>query len=56
MIDMHLYEGKQFTQDELEVINEALIFTLNCLDREKVQLSDRIKLVLDKTTSLLKES
>ena len=51
-----MYECKQFTLDELEVINEALIFTLNCLDREEVQLSNRIKLVLTRTTSLLKES
>ncbi|HEY7571435.1 MAG TPA: hypothetical protein VH796_08700 [Nitrososphaeraceae archaeon] len=56
IMGMHLYEGKQFTQDELEVINEALIFTVNCLEREEAQLCNRIKLVFAKTTSLLKES
>ncbi len=51
-----MYEGKQFTQDELMVINDALIFTLNCLGHEEGQLYNRIKLVLDKMTGLLKES
>lgn len=54
-MDTHQHEVKQFTKDELEVINEALIFTLNCLDREQLQLHNSIKLVLAKTTSLLKE-
>ena len=27
-----------FTKDELKTINDALIFTLHCLDREKVHL------------------
>jgi hypothetical protein len=49
------HDAKQFTQDELKVINEALIFTLNCLDREQVQLYNSIELVLAKTTGLLKE-
>jgi hypothetical protein len=49
------HDAKQFTQDELKVINEALIFTLNCLDREHVQLYNAIELVLAKTTGLLKE-
>ncbi|MGA7899940.1 MAG: hypothetical protein WCA39_13885 [Nitrososphaeraceae archaeon] len=49
------HDAKQFTPDELKVINEALIFTLNCLDREQVQLYNSIKLVLAKTTGLLKE-
>lgn len=48
------HDAKQFTQDELKMINEALIFTLNCLDREQLQLYNSIKLVLAKTTGLLK--
>lgn len=48
------HDAKQFTQDELKMINEALIFTLYCLDREQLQLYNSIKLVLAKTTGLLK--
>ena len=55
-MDTSEYNAKQFNHDELKVINEALIFTINCLDREEVELSNRIKLVLTKMTSLLKES
>ena len=49
------YDAKQFTQDELKIINEALIFTLNCLDRDQTQLYNSVELVLAKTTRLLKE-
>jgi hypothetical protein len=44
-----------FTKDELKTINDALIFTLHCLDREKVHLYSNMKLVLAKVESLLKQ-
>ena len=54
-MDTSEHDANQFNHDELKVINEALIFTLNCLDREQVQLNNNIKLVLSKTTGLLEE-
>lgn len=54
-MDTAIHDVKQFTQDELKIINEALIFTLNCLDREQTQLYNRMELVLAKTTRLLKK-
>ena len=48
---------KQFTTEELNVIYDALIFTLNCLgrDREHVKLYNNIKFVLTKVSGLLKQ-
>jgi len=50
-------EHEQFTTEELNVIYDALIFTLNCLDsdREQVQLYNSIKFVLAKVAGLLKQ-
>jgi len=48
---------RQFTMEELSVILDALIFTLNCLhgDREDVELYSGVKVVLAKVESLLKQ-
>jgi hypothetical protein len=48
---------KQFTTEELNVIYDALIFTLNCLDRdrEQGQLYNNMEFVLTKVASLLKQ-
>ena len=36
---------EQFTKDELNVIHDALIFTLNCLDGEQVHVYNEMNLV-----------
>ncbi len=43
------HEHKQFTIEEINVIHDALIFTMNCLDgeRDQVQLSSSMKFVLE---------
>jgi hypothetical protein len=50
-------EHKQFTIEELNVIRDALIFTMNCLDgeRDQVQLCSSMKFVLAKIKDMLKQ-
>lgn len=50
-------ERKQFTIEELNVIHDALIFTMNCLDgeRDQVQLYSNMKFVLAKIKDMLKQ-
>ena len=47
----------QFTNEELNIILDALVFTVNCLhgDRQEVQLYSKTKLVLAKVEGLLKQ-
>jgi hypothetical protein len=47
----------QFTNDELSVILDALVFTTNCLhaDRQEVQLYKNTKLLLAKVEGMLKQ-
>lgn len=50
-------ERKQFTIEELNVIHDALIFTMNRLDgeRDQVQLYSNMKFVLAKIKDMLKQ-
>ena len=51
------HDGKQFTNEELNIILDALVFTVNCLygDRQEVQLYSNTKLVLAKVEGMLKQ-
>ena len=53
-IRMPHINGYKF-KDKLEMIHNALIFTLNCLDGEQIRVYNSMKLVLAKTEGLLKK-
>ena len=45
----------QFTLEELNVIHDALVFTLGCVDSREIPLFNKMKMVLVKVAGLIKQ-
>jgi hypothetical protein len=47
--------GNQFTIEELNIIHDALVFTLSCVDSQEIAHFNKMKLVLAKVAGLIKQ-
>jgi len=46
--------NSQFTTEELDVIHDALVFTISCVGTQEIPQSNRMRVVLAKIAGLIK--
>jgi hypothetical protein len=45
--------GNQFTKEELNIIHDALVFTLSCVDSQDILQFNKMKIVLANVAGLI---